>query len=84
MSPSTPIVTLRFPDGDVEHRSKRGELPIGTLIRSRGTHWRVTAFSGVIALLEPADPPAGPAGAPTTIPTPFGDDTPTVEVMTYA
>lgn len=84
MSPSTPIVTLRFPDGDVEHRSTRGDLPIGTLIRSRGSHWRVSAFFDAIAVLEPADPPVGPAGAPPVTRTMLGDDIPTVEVMTEA
>ena len=34
--PDTPIILLRFPDGDVEYRSTGGELPVGVLVRSRG------------------------------------------------
>ena len=39
--PTPPILILRFPDGAVEYRSTRGEVPIGTLVRSRGSLWRV-------------------------------------------
>jgi len=40
----TPILLLRFPDGDVEYRSTRGELSVGAVIRSRGAKWRVREY----------------------------------------
>jgi hypothetical protein len=49
-----PILILRFPDGDVEHRTTQGELPIGALVRARGTTWRVKSYSHESAFLEPA------------------------------
>jgi len=83
--PSTPILILRFPDGDVEYRSTRGELPVGTLIRARGTLWRVRRYDGDAAFLEEAEPQPGSAGAPIVIPDPLGGDTPlTLEVLTEA
>jgi hypothetical protein len=35
----TSILRLRFPDGDVELRWTTKELPVGILVRSRGTLW---------------------------------------------
>ena len=79
--PTTPILLLRFPDGDVEWRSTRGELPIGTLIRARGTLWRVREFNGDAAYLEEAEAQAGPVGGPPVIPDALGDTPLTVEML---
>jgi hypothetical protein len=77
---------LRFPDGDVEYRSARGEFPVGTLVRARGTLWRVRSFSGRAALLESAEQPVdgdgnAAAGGPVVIPTPLGDEPLTLEIL---
>jgi len=84
----TPILLLRFPDGDVEYRSTRGELSVGAVIRSRGAMWRVREYVRDAALLEPADPPAVD-GAPTprgltVVPTGLGEEPLTVEILTAA
>jgi hypothetical protein len=52
---STAILILRFPDGDIEHRTTQRELPIGALVRARGTTWRVKSYSHESAFLEPAE-----------------------------
>ena len=84
----TPILTLRFPDGDVEHRSTRGELTLGAVIRARGALWRVREYLGQTVLLEPAEPlpvdGAPTPSAPTVIPTGLGDDPLTVEILSAA
>ncbi|HEX2426407.1 MAG TPA: hypothetical protein VHI53_00670 [Gaiellaceae bacterium] len=75
---------LRFPDGDVEYRSTRGELPTGALVRARGTTWRVRSFTGRVALLESAEQPVdgdGAGGGPVVIPTPLGDQPLTLEIL---
>ena len=84
--PTTPILILRFPDGDVEYRSTRGELPIGVTVRARGALWRVSKHRNGAAILEAAEP-AGGAGAldgPAVIPTGLGDDPLIVEVLAEA
>jgi hypothetical protein len=58
---------------------------VGTLIRARGTLWRVRRYDGDAAFLEEAEPQPGPAGGAIVIPDPFGGDAPlTVEVLTEA
>jgi hypothetical protein len=79
--PTTPILLLRFPDGDVEYRSTRGELPVGSLVRTRGTLWRVREYNGEAAYLEVAEAPPGPAGGPVVIPDPLGDTPLTLEIV---
>jgi len=72
--PGTPIVLLRFPDGDVEWRSTRGELPIGVLVRSRGALWRVQAYEeGGAVILKEASLEDQASHGPVTTPTPIGD-----------
>ena len=84
--PTTPIHVLRFPDGDFEYRSTRGELPVGTLLRARGSLWRVRRFEGNSAFLESAEASVdvethgGPSG-PLVIPDPLGDKPLTLEVI---
>jgi hypothetical protein len=82
--PTTPIHILRFPDGDFEYRSTRGELPVGTLLRARGSLWRVMRFEGSSAFLESAEASVeahgGPSG-PLVIPDPLGDKPLTLEVI---
>jgi hypothetical protein len=84
--PATPILTLRFPDGDVEYRSTRGELPIGALVCSRGSLWRVRAHTQTgAAILEPAEPPAeGAPGGPVVIPSALADTPLTLEILAEA
>ena len=80
--PTTPILILRFPDGDVEHRTTRGELPVGTVLRSRGALWRVREYDGTAAFLEEAEPQPGPAGSPVITADPIGDMPLTFEILT--
>ena len=85
MNPTTSILTLRFPDGDVEHRFTRGELPIGALVRSRGNLWRISQYVGPVAFLEAAEEPVdGAPGGPLVLPSPFGDTPLTLEVLAEA
>jgi len=74
---------LRFPDGDVEHRSTRGELPVGTMIRSRGRQWRIARFENEAAILEAADKSSndGAPGGAVTSPDPLGDTPLTVDIL---
>jgi hypothetical protein len=79
--PTTPIHTIRFPDGDVEHPSTPDEVSVGTLLRSRGTLWRVVRLEGSSVFLDAADlhpPDGGPVGTPT----PLAEGQPTFEVVT--
>jgi len=83
----TRILLLRFPDGDVEYRSTV-ELPVGTVIRSRGTVWRVREYVRNAAVLEAVDMPAVD-GAPTPsgltiVPTGLGEEPLTVEILAAA
>jgi hypothetical protein len=72
--PTTPILLIRFPDGDVEYRSIRGEFPIGALIRARGVLWRVMSYRGDAVIVEPADAPLeGAPGSALIIPDALGD-----------
>lgn len=82
--PTTPILLLRFPDGDVEYRSTRGELPVGAVIRSRGSMWRIQRYERTTAFLEPVDDPAGAPPGPTLSPTGLGDEPLTVEILSAA
>ena len=84
--PTTPILILRFPDGDVEWRSTRGEMPVGAIVRARGVDWRVRAHVDHTVELEPVDSDgaAGPAGGPVTRPTPLGDRPLTFEILQEA
>jgi hypothetical protein len=52
----TSILRLRFPDGDVELRWTTKELPVGILVRSRGTLWPVSRHERGSIVLEPASP----------------------------
>jgi hypothetical protein len=83
-----PILILRFPDGDVEHRSTPRELTVGTRIRARGTLWRVTARTGNAVHLEPYEEEAVD-GAPTPtvstiVPTALGDEPLIIEILSAA
>ena len=79
--PSTPIILLRFPDGEVEWRSTRGELPIGTLVRSRGALWRVRAYDGEAVLLEEASVEDQFMHGPVVKPSPLGDQPTLLETV---
>jgi hypothetical protein len=79
---STPILTFRFPDGDVEHRSVEGAISTGTYIRSRGVMWRVIRLESHVVHLGPDDRQPGPDGGPILTPIPLGDGVPDFEVMT--
>ena len=70
--PTTPILLLRFPDGDVEYRSTRGELPVGTRVRARGSEWRIARYQGTCAYLEALVNPSGAPGSPPATPIGLG------------
>jgi hypothetical protein len=72
--PETPILLLRFPDGDVEYRSTQAELPVGVLVRSRGTYWRIARYEGATAFLEPASAEDPLQHGPEVKPSPLGDE----------
>lgn len=84
--PETPILALRFPDGVVEYRSTRGELPIGAKVRARGALWRVREYTeNGAAILESAESPVeGAPGGPRVNPSPLGDTPLTLEVLVEA
>jgi hypothetical protein len=84
--PETPILALRFPDGDVEYRSTRSALPIGAQVRARGTVWRIREFGeNGTAILELAEVPGeATAGGSTVNPTPIGDEPMSIEVLVEA
>ncbi len=77
---------LRFPDGDVQYQSTRGELPIGSQIRARGCVWRVRAYTDTgAAILElPEVQGHGTPGNRNVNPSPIGDEPMTVEVLAEA
>lgn len=83
----TLILILRFPDGEVEHRSTPADLPIGALVRARGTLWRVQEHTDTgAAVLAEAEPvidgaPPGPVVVPDPL---FGDNPLTLEVLVEA
>jgi len=88
--PGTPILVLRFPDGDAEYRSTRAELPLGALVRARG-RWRVRSYeegAAVVELDAPSsqDAVGGAAAGPSfsALPTPLGDTPLTLEVLAEA
>jgi hypothetical protein len=67
------ILRLRFPDGDVEIRWTSNELPVGVLVRSRGSVWRVSRREEETVILEPASPEEQASHGPVVRPTPLGD-----------
>jgi hypothetical protein len=79
--PGTPILLLRFPDGEAEWRSSRGELPIGTLVRSRGVLWRVRDYDGEAVLLEEASLEDQIMRGPIVKPSPLGDEPTLLETI---
>ena len=84
--PGTPILILRFPDGDIEYRSTQDELPIGAQIRARGCLWRIREYteSGA-AILEVVEVSGqGTPGSRTVNPSPIGDEPMTIEVLAAA
>ena len=68
------ILRLRFPDGDVEIRWTSNELPVGVLVRSRGSVWRVSRREEATVILEPASPEEQASHGPVVRPTPLGDE----------
>lgn len=80
---TAPILLLRFPDGDVEYRSRLDDLAVGTRIRARGATWRVGALDGATVMLQSVEtesPDGGTAG-PLVLPDPLGDKPLTLEVL---
>ncbi len=69
----TPLLRIRFPDGEVEIRWNTSELPIGVLVRSRGALWRVSQYSGGTAMLEPASLEDQASHGPVVRPTPLDE-----------
>jgi hypothetical protein len=73
-TPDVPMLRLRFPDGDVEIRWTSKELPVGVLVRSRGTVWRVSRLEEGAVILEAASPEEQASYGPVVKPTPLGDE----------
>jgi hypothetical protein len=71
---STQILLLRFPDGDVEWRTSQAELPVGTLVRSRGALWRVSTYDGTTVSLVAASAEDNIQHGPVVKPSPLGDE----------
>ena len=84
--PETPILILRFPDGDVEWRTTREALPVGAKVRARRTLWRIREYSeGGAAILEVFEVLGqGTPGARTVNPSPIGDEPMTIGVLAAA
>jgi hypothetical protein len=78
--PTTPILMLRFPDGDVEYRTTQGELPVWALVRARGALWRVQGYVKQAAVLASFDGDGAP-GQPLVRPDPLGDTPLILEIM---
>jgi hypothetical protein len=72
--PGTPIVVLRFPDGEVEWRTTPGELPVGTLVRARGALWRIFESDGRAVVLVEASHEDQAKHGPAMKPSPLGDE----------
>lgn len=77
----TPIVILRFPDGEVEWRSASVELPVGTLVRSRGALWRVRSSDDGTVVLDEASPEDQVMHGPVMKPSPLGDESILLETI---
>jgi hypothetical protein len=73
-TPQQSVLRLRFPDGDVELRWTTDKLPVGVLVRSRGTLWRVRRHDRGTVVLEPASAADQAKHGPVVKPTPLGDD----------
>ena len=84
--PTTPILLLRFPDGDVQYQSTSDELPVAAKIRARGALWRIREYAeGGAAILEPFEVSGvGTPGSRTVNPSPIGDEPMTIEVLAAA
>jgi hypothetical protein len=74
-------VILRFPDGEVEWRSTGVELPVGTLVRSRGALWRVRSSDDGTVVLDEASPDDQAAHGPVMKPSPLGDESILLETI---
>jgi len=79
--PEQSILRLRFPDGDVELRWTTNELPVGALVRSRGTLWRVRSSEDSVVVLEAASAEDGAQHGPVTKPSPLGEDSVFLETI---
>jgi hypothetical protein len=79
--PDTPIVILRFPDGEVEWRSANVQLPVGTLVRSRGALWRVRSSDDGTVVLDEASPDDQVVHGPVMKPSPLGDESMLLETI---
>jgi hypothetical protein len=78
------ILRLRFPDGDVEIRWTDEELPVGVLVRSRGTVWVVKESRDGSVLLEPASTEVQAQHGPVVEPDALGEDSVFLETITEA
>ena len=67
--PKPSMLRLRFPDGDLEIRWTSNHPPVGTLVRSRGSLWRVHRYSEGAVFLERAPPDDELEARPGVVPT---------------
>ena len=75
------ILRLRFPDGDVEIRWTDKELPVGVLVRSRGSVWVVKDSRNGSVFLEPAPSEVQAQHGPVVKPDALGEDSVFLETI---
>jgi len=75
------ILRLRFPDGEVQIRWTDKPLPIGVLVRSRGSVWVVKDARGGYVFLEPAPSEVQAQHGPVVKPDALGEDSVFLETI---
>jgi len=75
------ILRLRFPDGEVQIRWTDKPLPIGVLVRSRGSVWVVKDARDGSVFLEPAPSEVQAQHGPVVKPDALGEDSVFLETI---
>jgi hypothetical protein len=75
------ILRLRFPDGEVQIRWTDRPLPIGVLVRSRGSVWVVKDSRNGSVFLEPAPSEVQAQHGPVVKPDALGEDSVFLEAI---
>ena len=80
--PQAGMLRLRFPDGSVEIRWNSKDLPpVGALVRSRGSLWRVRGYMTETLFLDAASTQDHAQYGPTVKPSPLGEDSVLLETI---
>jgi hypothetical protein len=80
--PEGGMLKLRFPDGSVEIRWSNKDLPpVGALVRSRGSLWRVRDYTKETLFLDAASTQDQAQYGPTVKPSPLGEDSVLLETI---